>query len=456
MNETLPRVIRIGGALALLAALLAFLVRSASGQTPPPRRLSLGEAARLAAAQTAGVKSAVLRVDQARARVAQARSVLLPQAGISPNWSSHTVNSYSFGFDFPTPPGQRPVLDPDGQIIGPVKMWDVRGEASQTLYDPEAVQRIRAARDGVGAADADVAAVAEQAAANAAGAYLRVVRNEAMVTARLADSSLAAGLLDVARDQLEAGVGVALDVTRAESQSVLARSQLIVARNDRDRSRLELRRALGIALDTPLELTDSLASLPQAESTSEVAAVDAALRGRPDLHAAEARLEAARRQSAVTRAARLPKVSVFGNDGPNGKVDNLLNTYTYGIRVSAPIFEGGRREAIAQEQDAAARDVEVRQRDLREQVAADVRGALLDINSTREQVEASRSRQRLAELEVQQARDRFRAGVAGNAEVITASQSLNAARTAMIDALTAYQAARLSLARAEGVVSRLR
>jgi outer membrane protein TolC len=81
---------------------------------------------------------------------------------------------------------------------------------------------------------------------------------------------------------------------------------------------------------------------------------------------------------------------------------------------------------------------------------------MLDISSAREQVDAARERQRLAELEVEQARDRFRAGVAGNADVVTASQTLNAARTAVIDALSQYQAARVSLARAEGNVTQLR
>jgi outer membrane protein TolC len=56
---------------------------------------------------------------------------------------------------------------------------------------------------------------------------------------------------------------------------------------------------------------------------------------------------------------------------------------------------------------------------------------------------------------VAQARDRFRAGVAGNADVITASLSLNAARTAHVDALAAYHAARVALARAEGAVTEL-
>src|SRR5215510_10536508 len=171
MNTPLPKVIRLGGALALVAALVAFLVRSAEAQTPAPRRLSLGDAARLAAAQTAGVQSAQLHVDQAQSRVTQSKSALLPQVELSPGWASHTVNSASFGFNFPAPAGEKPLLDPNGQIIGPVRFWDFRGQVSQTLIDPAASQRVRAARAGVSAASADVATAGENAASNAALAY---------------------------------------------------------------------------------------------------------------------------------------------------------------------------------------------------------------------------------------------------------------------------------------------
>jgi outer membrane protein len=457
MNDTYPRVIRIGALLAALAAVLAFFVRSAQAQVPAPQRLSLGEAARLAASQTAAVQSAQYRVEGAQARVLQSRSALLPQVQATPNWTSHTVNSASFGFNFPAAPGQPPLLDPNGQIIGPVKFWDFRGGVSQTVYDAAATQRVRAARSSVDAATADVATVAEQSATNAAVLYVRALRSDATLQARVADSTLAADLVGIARDQLAAGVGVALDVTRSLSQLANARAQLIASRNDRDRSRLDLLRALNLDLDRPLELTDSLVTLPLSDATTEQGAVDVALRTRPDLRAADAQLAAVQQQLAVIRASRLPSVGVFGNDGPTGLgFGHLLNTYTYGVQLTWPIFEGGRREGQSQEQEAAARDIEVRRRDLRQQVAADVRGAMLDIASAREQVDAARERQRLAEQEVEQARDRFRAGVAGNADLITALSSLNSARTGVVDALTAYQSARVSLARAEGTVSQLR
>jgi outer membrane protein TolC len=457
MNVIQPRFIRIGAGLSVLAALIAFAARAAHGQTPAVQRLSLADAARMAAMQTAGVQSAQYRVQEAQARVTQSRSAFLPQISAVPNWTGHTVNSASFGFNFPAQPGQPPLLDPNGQIIGPVKLYDFRGQASQTLYDPGASGRVRVARAGVDAASADVATVAEQAATNAAVIYVRSLRSDAALQARISDSTLASDLLRIARDQLAAGVGVALDVTRAQSQLAASRAQLIAARNDRDRSRLDLRRALNVPLDTPIELTDSLTSLPFPTAAAEQEAVDIALKNRPDVRAADAQFNAAEQQIAAIRATRLPTVGVFGNDGANGLAFNhLLNTYTYGVQLTWPIFEGGRRAGELQEQQAATRDIDVRRRDLRQQIAVDVRGAILDIASAREQVDAARERQQLAEQEVEQARDRFRAGVAGNADVITALASLNSARTGLIDALTAFQTARVSLARAEGMVTQLR
>ena len=69
---------------------------------------------------------------------------------------------------------------------------------------------------------------------------------------------------------------------------------------------------------------------------------------------------------------------------------------------------------------------------------------------------AAQERVRLAEQEVSQASERFRAGVSGNADVFTASISLNGARTQVVDALASYQTARIALARAEGSARELR
>ena len=74
-----------------------------------------------------------------------------------------------------------------------------------------------------------------------------------MLEARLADSSLAADLLNIAQQQLRAGVGIALDVTRAQAQLASTRAQLIAARSERDRSQLDFLRALGLSLDAHVD-----------------------------------------------------------------------------------------------------------------------------------------------------------------------------------------------------------
>jgi outer membrane protein TolC len=339
-----------------------------------------------------------------------------------------------------------------------VNTLDLRGRVQTNIFDYSALARLRTSQTAVSAARADVANTGDQAAVQATAAYLRVLRGNAQLQARIADSVLATELLSIAQSQLEAGVGVALDVTRAQSQLAGIRAQLISARNESDRARLDLRRTLNLALDAPLELTDSLSEdVSDGLAYDEATATQRALHDRPDLRALEQQLRSAQQMVAAIRAERLPSLSAFGDDGIiGGNASRLLPTYDYGIQLSLPIFDGFHREGRIEEQQAMARELAVRQRDLEQQATVDVRGALLDLASAREAVGASREQLRLAEQEVSQARDRFRAGVAGNADVVTAALQLNAARSQYVDVLTALQTARVSHARAEGAVTRLR
>jgi outer membrane protein TolC len=125
------------------------------------------------------------------------------------------------------------------------------------------------------------------------------------------------------------------------------------------------------------------------------------------------------------------------------------------VQLSVGLFDGFRREGRAQEQLAASRETDAKLRELRAQSALEVRAALLDLSAALEQVDAVRERLRLAEQEVSQAQERFRAGVAGNGDVITALLSLNQARTLRNDALASYQGSRVALARAMGEVQKL-
>ena len=457
---------RRSGATSVLSAVAALVTLAAPqggalAQATPPAdhdtTLTLGQAARLAAGQSAGAQTARLRTAQAAARVVQSRAALLPDVTGNASNGSRTFNTASFGFSFPAAPGEEPLFPATGAVLGPVRTWDFRGRVATNLLDLGAFGRLRAAQAQQRASGADAESQSEVAATQAVAAYLRALAAEGQFEARTADSVLAADLLGIAQEQLRAGTGIALDVTRAQSQVASTRAALIGARSQRDRARLDLLRSLNLSLDTPVRLADSLSALPTAEAVpSEQDAVRRALADRPDLRAAAGQVEAARRQVGATRAERLPTISAFADKGATGlDLQHLLNTYDYGLQVSVPFFDGFRREGRIQEQKAVASEAEVRLRDLQAQAAVEVRGALLDLESAREQVAAADEQVRLAEQELSQARERFRAGVAGNADVITASLDLNAARTAQVNARTNFQTARVSLARAQGSITQL-
>jgi outer membrane protein TolC len=155
-------------------------------------------------------------------------------------------------------------------------------------------------------------------------------------------------------------------------------------------------------------------------------------------------------------AERLPKIGLAADYGLSGlNVSDAITTRQVGLQITLPLLDGFRREGRMAEADAAERESEARQKDLQQQVAADVGAALLDIESAAQQEEVATRRVALAQDELTQARDRFQTGVAGNIEVIDAQASLVTARNAVLDARTQAATARIRLARATGSATTL-
>ena len=430
--------------LRLVAMLAALGVAPLAAQAPV--RLSFADAVRRAAGEAPTVALATLRTDEADAQVRQARSALLPSLSLGGVWFNRSFSSASIGFSSATLP-----IPP---LIGPFNNYDARVTATQTLFDWSNVTRVRAASARADGSRAERGVTVETAAQAAAVAYLRASRAQAVVAARQADSSIAAELVTLAEAQKAAGVSAAIDVTRARTQLVRAEGLLIVARNERDRGRIVLARTLGIDPATPLELADTLAGTLGAADlpAGRDAVLTVALAGRPDLGAELARATAARRTGTAIRAERLPRVGVEADYGLNGMtVPSALSTRQVALEVTIPILDGFRREARLSEQDAVVRESEVRERDLRQQITADVDAALLDLRSAEAQQLIAADQLRLAEDELSQSRQRFKAGVAGNIEVIDAQSNLIRARDTDIDARFAAASARVALARAAGV-----
>lgn len=433
------------GLWTLLVAGLAATPKAASAQQTVPSRITLGDAARMAAERGADAVSARERAHQSRARAYQSRADLLPSLTSDGLIDGGSDEGSTNGPAIPAATGGG---------LGSDRTLDMRLQITQPVFDLAAAGRWRASGAEADAAKADALAVAEAAAEQGALAYLRVLSAEGRLVARIADSALAAELLDMSRQQLLAGTAIALDVTRSESQLASAISQLITVRSERARAELELIRVLALPLNGRLELVDALGAPDPAEAApTDAEAVGIGLASRGEIQAAAAMAEAARERTGAVRAERLPSVSLFAAAGSNA--EGLLDHRSYGVRLSMPLFDGFRREARVAESRAREREAETQWEDARLRTEVEIRSALVDLRAARERVAAAGVQQRLAEQEVSQARERFNAGVAGNADVISASLALNEARSLVVDALTDYHAARVGLAAAQGRTTRL-
>ncbi|MGE0159337.1 MAG: TolC family protein [Gemmatimonadales bacterium] len=420
------------------------------------QRLTLGDAARMAADNSTPVLEAQARAEAAEARVGVTTAGLLPSVDADLMQTGRTFNTASFGLDFPTPPGQPPLFDPDGEVVGPVRGVDLRARADIPLVDLGAWRRRRTARSNVAAARQDVEAASEAAALTAARAYLANLRAQADIAARQEDLALAEELLVVARGLVESGVGVAIDQTRAEAQVATIRAQLVSVEHRAAAAELALRRALEIDDGTTIDFADDLTSMPTSTDLTQDEAIALALERRRDLSAALARETAAEDAVSATRAGRLPRLTAAIDEGFYGRrYGNLLNTYSWSVRLTVPLFDGLERSSLLREEESRVREIGYRLEDLREDIVFQVRRSLLDLEAAQELAAAAEERQRLAELEVEQENERVRAGVAGTADAVRAAMRLNEARTARLDALSALQESRVGLAAATGTVVEL-
>jgi outer membrane protein len=439
--------------LGLLLALTAPPTARAQGADAPA--LTLAEAVARAMHGTAAVDIAQFRTREAEARITQARASLLPTISGGAYTQDRTFNIKSFGIAFPTPPGSEPIPD----LVGPVRNVDARVRATQTLFDYAGWVRMSAAKNAVSAFRAESQSSSQAAAQAAALGFVRAIRADATVAARMADLDVALQLDSLAAGQVEAGTGAEIDVIRARTQVAAARGLLLVARNQAQRARIDLARSLGLEPDARFVLADSLSpSLARsaAPATTE-AALTLALAQRADLHAEHARLVRARMDRRAIGAERLPRLDVSGDYGVNGEnAHDAIATREVSLELTVPLLDGFRREGRIAEQSAVASEAEVRERDLRRQIGAEVESALLELSSGLEQDGIAGERLTLADAELTQARERFINGVAGNIEVINAQASLIRARDAVIEARAAIATARINLARATGVAETVR
>jgi outer membrane protein len=430
--------------LLVLALAASPAVAQAPGPVLSPTRLSLVEAVRLGRTQAVTAVLAGLNVRLADARQGQRRADLLPTVAGSARYNYQTLNFDEFGL--PNVSGVTP----------PFSLWSFQLRATQSIYDASLWARTQSASDSARAAGLDAVTAGDLAAVTAGVAYVRALGAAEAVAARVADSVIATDLLEQSRQLVLSGVSPPIDSTRSSVNFAAVRTQLGIARNQQDRSGLELARALDLPPSGRIVLTDSLAPTDETIPTDADSAVAFALARRTEVQAERRRLEASERSLKAIKYENLPSIGAAGQYTESGNnLDRINNSYSVGVGINVPIFDGLKRQERASEQSARVDVQRLRLHDVERQVETETRQALLDMFAARQQVGLAQERLRLATLELDQSEERFRAGIASSIETTNAQLSVVTARDALIQARVALGVARLNAYRALGILNDL-
>ena len=402
--------------------------------------LSLDDAIQRGLKNNLGMVLSGTQTAEARAQRLSQLQPLLPDVEFNAHESEMQVDLAAEGLRIPGFP----------TIIGPFGYTDLRASLGWALVDVKSLRSYLAAKHNFTAAELSAQDARDMVVLTVGNAYMLVLADQGRVESFQAQVATSKVSLDQAIANHEAGTAPNLDVLRAQVDYQSLEQQLIVAQNALEKDKLALARAIGLPLEQKFNLADK-APYAVFDHLDIDAAIKQARANRKDLAAMLEQTKADEEQRKAATADRYPTVRFDGDYGDIGV--NVRHSHGTGDAqgtLSVPVFKefGLRGEAqIAQSQlDTQKAQLS----DLNAQVDADVRDALLDIESAQKLVQVAQSSVALANEVLSEAQQRYAAGVNDNLAVSQAQQSVAQANDQYISSLYRDNVAKLSLVRALG------
>ncbi len=410
---------------------------------PGVLKISLQDAIQRGLQNNLGLLLAGQDLRAARGQRWQQLSRLLPNLNTSTYINDSKVDLAEFGFTgFPGIP----------PVVGPFAYFDSRAYLTQSVFDWQSLNNERAASENEKVAQYTYKDARDLVVLAVGYAYVEAIADKATVNATAAQVNTAQALYQQATDQVNAGTAPSIDALRAKVELQTQQQLLIQSRNDLAIQKLTLARTIGLAPGQQYELTDNAPYEPLSGLTVEEA-LKKAYASRSDYQAALASVRAAEDEKKAAQAGYWPSLSFNADYGLAGTYPNVSTHGIFDVRgtLTVPIFQGGRVHGDVMQANAQLQQSRERLENLRAQIDAEVRTALLNLQSAEQRVTVAQNNVGLAEETLSQSRDRFAAGVTDTVEVVQAQEAVARAHQQYISSLYLDDYAKISLARALGV-----
>ena len=380
--------------LPLLVLGSTFGARAAAQQPPPaPMRFTLDQAIDLALKQNHSVRLRSLSVEQMQSKKDEARSNYLPQIKASGSTLHVTelegvaIPAGAFG-NYPStgPVPSKPLFIDQGSAT-----WYIGGAGlEQPLTQLFRIHQANvAAKEDVLVAKTELDQTEDAIALQVRQLYYNILINDQKLDA--SQDQLAADQVKDEESRSDVAHGNALEVSALESKASILQAQqesltLQLQGND---LRRQLADALGLPVNTPIDLDPGAAAAPL-DIPSRIEAVRIALDRNQDLKAARETLVKAQAGLAAAKDAYIPDVTALSRYSYQSGVPLLVHNFgTFGFSLNYDLFDGGRREANVREARSEVRSAEVAVDKLQSEVEVQVQGIYDRIDELRQMVDVA-------------------------------------------------------------------
>jgi outer membrane protein len=235
-----------------------------------------------------------------------------------------------------------------------------------------------------------------------------------------------------------------LDLSLADVQVSQAKLLVIDAQNALAGDMAALNAILGSDADTQYDLVDETPLNPQPAPANMEDMVQLAFRARPDLLALQDRSLAAKQFSSAEHDLVRPTISALAVAGGTPvRADQILSPWygAAGANISIPVFNGFEYTARAKEADLRSNAAQEQVRNLRDNIARDVRTAVLSAQNAFERIGVTQELLNQANTALELAQDRYKVGLSGIVDLTQAQLAQTEAEIGLANARYAYQTA---------------
>ena len=235
-----------------------------------------------------------------------------------------------------------------------------------------------------------------------------------------------------------------LDLSFANVQISQAKLLLLDAQNSAADAMASLNTVLGSERDEQYTLVDETTANPEPAPQDAEALLQAAFTARPDLAALNDNYAAASQFSTAERELWMPTVSALAAVGGTPvRADQIQSSWygAAGANISIPIFNGFLFNARAQEAKLRANAAGEQVRNLRQEIARDLRIAVLNAQNAFQRIGVTQEMMNESNMALDLSQARYKIGLSGIVELTQAQLAQTQAEIAYANARYAYQTA---------------